>query len=224
MPDFEISFAPEIEAFTPPQTNRDSVQPLSPTVVSPITPKHQHNFSSASANGAVEVTTVQPVSLRQSRGARLSFLGGRKKEHPPSAHMNGGQTISEESSESSIKAQDTHRRSFFRVASHEPPKPTGYGVSVSASNGTISNGPITRSNTEGSDWVTDSGGVSRGSYDKHGLLSGTPVESIEKEREGFADAGPPPPKVGGVKKRLSLLRLGKRTVKSNGVMGALNEE
>lgn len=221
--DFEISFAPEIESFTPPQSSRDSAQPLSPTIASPITPKHQHNFSSASANGTAELTTVQPVSLRQSRGARLSFLGGRKKEHPPPVHINGGQTISEEGSESPSKAQDMHRRSFFRVPSHEPPRPTGYGVSVSASNGTISNGPITRSNTEGSDWVTDSGGVSRGSYDTHGLSSGTPVDSVEKERESFVNGGTPP-KLGGVKKRLSLLRLGKRTGKGNGMMGALNEE
>lgn len=223
MPGFETAFAAEIEAFTPPQTNRDSVQALSPTVVSPITPKHQHNFSTASANGAVEVTTVQPVSLRQSRGARLSFLGGRKKEQPPSAHLNanGGQTIGEEGSESP-KPNETHRKSFFRAPSHEAQRPTGYGVSVSTSNGTISHGPVTRSNTESTDWVTDSGNGSHGSHDAHVVASGTPVESVEKGREMFADAGVQ--KLGGVKKRLSLLRLGKRTHKSNGMMGALNEE
>lgn len=223
MPGFETSFAAEIEAFTPPQTSRDSVQALSPTVVSPTTPKHQHKFSTASANGAVEVTTVQPVSLRQSRGARLSFLGGRKKEAPPSAHLNvnGGQTIGEEGSESP-KPNETHRRSFFRAPSHEAQRPTGYGVSVSTSNGTVLSGPITRSNTESTDWVTDSGNASHGSHDAHVVSSGTPVDSVEKEREAFADPGVQ--KLGGVKKRLSLLRLGKRTPKTNGMMGALNEE
>lgn len=100
---------------------------------------------------------------------------------------------------------------------------------MSASNGTlVSNGPVTGSNTQTSDWVTDSGrGDSRASFDTHVLSSGTPADSIGKERESLGGGGTP--KLGGVKKRLSLLKLGKRTGRSNngntnGMMGALNEE
>lgn len=166
---------------------------------------------------------MQPVSLRQSRGARLSFLGGRKKEQPPSAHMNGGQTISEEGSgESPTRAHDSRRLSFFRAPSHENQRPTGGSISMSGSNGAVANGPLPKSGTEGSDWVTDSGGGSRVSYDTNARSGNTPVDSFEKERESSGGAGTP--RLGGVKKRLSLLKLGKRTGRSNGMMGALNEE
>lgn len=228
--DFEVTFAPEIEAFTPPQPINDHQVPMTPSIISPITPRgHQHTFSNASANGTAEVTTMQPVSLRQSRGARLSFLGGRKKEHqpPPSAHMNGGQHPISEVDENSSKSQDSRRTSFFRSHSFDnPASKAGYNVSVvSASNGGTpgSNGPLSRSNTDASDWVTDSGAGtgSRGSHDNR-MMSGTPVDSIDKERESTGGAGTP--KLGGVKKRLSLLKLGTRKTKNNGMMGALNEE
>lgn len=234
--DFEITFAPEIEAFTPPQPINDTQVPMTPSLISPITPRgHQHTFSSASANGTAEVTTMQPVSLRQSRGARLSFLGGRKKEHqpPPSAHMNGGQhPISEADENPPPKTQDSRRTSFFRSHSFDnnpPSNKAGYNVSVvSASNGTTgSNGPLSRSNTDASDWVTtESGGGtttagSRGSHDTR-MMSGTPVDSIDRDRESAGGAATP--KLGGVKKRLSLLKLGTRKTKNNGMMGALNEE
>lgn len=229
--DFEITFAPEIEAFTPPQPINDTQVPMTPSLISPITPRgHQHTFSNASANGTAEVTTMQPVSLRQSRGARLSFLGGRKKEHqpPPSAHMNGGQHPISEVDENPSKTQDSRRTSFFRSHSFDnpPSNKAGYNVSVvSASNGTTgSNGPLSRSNTDASDWVTESGGGtgSRGSHDTR-MMSGTPVESIDRDRES-AGGGAATPKLGGVKKRLSLLKLGTRKTKNNGMMGALNEE
>lgn len=163
--------------------------------------------------------------MRQSRGARLSFLGGRKKEHhsPPSTQINGGQQPISEVDESPAKTQESRRTSFFRSHSYEnAPSKAGSNASVSASNGThASNGPLSRSNTYASDWVTDSGGGSRGSYDTR-MLSGTPVDSIDKEREGSGGAATP--KLGGVKKRLSLLKLGTRKGKNNGIMGALNEE
>jgi hypothetical protein len=48
------------------------------------------------------------------------------------------------------------------------------------------------------------------------------VDSLDKERERLDGAGTP--KLGGMKKRLSLLRLGKKSGRSNGAMGALDEE
>lgn len=218
-PEFEITFAPEIEAFTPPQPSRETVQAVSPSVTSPTTPRHQHQFSTSSANGVVEVSTVQPVSLRQSRGARLSFFGGRKKE-PPSGPANGGQTINEEIGlQSPAISQDQHRGSFSNMQSNETQPLSSHGT-----NGGVSNGTIPKSGTDGSgDWVTDSGGGSRGSYDTH-ILSTSFSDSLDKERKDSLSGGGAPPKLGGVKKRLSLLKLGKKPAKSNGMMGAVSEE
>lgn len=203
-------------------------QPSSPVLVSPTTPKQNPHFSIISAtNGTAEVNTVQPVSLRQSRGARLSFLGGRKKEHPPSAHMNlnGGQNTIPEVADIEVPAmQEPPRKNIFRSHSHEIQQSMprlGHGVSISASNGTHSNGSLTRSATDTSDWVTDSGRGSRGSHDTH-VLSGTLVSSIDKERDSSGGAGMP--KMSGMKKRLSMLKLGGRKGKTNTMMGALSEE
>lgn len=139
----------------------------------------------------------------------------------PSAYVNGSGKLSVgEVDEDSGKSQDSRRTSFFRSRSFDNSQSkTGYNVSIQASNG---NGiGLTRSNTEASDWVTDSGGGSHGSYDKR-MLSGTPVDSIDKERE--SSVGAATPRLGGVKKRLSMLKLGTRKGRNNGAMGALNEE
>lgn len=189
-----------------------------------MTPKHQHQSSTVSANGTTEVSTVQPVPLRPGRGARLSFLGGRKKEAPQqqqAAQVNGGQghLIETRSSGSNSKGADTHRKRSIRAQSRENQR-LGLGVAGSTSNGTHSNGPLSRSGTEVSEWVTDSG--SHASHDTR-LLASTSMDSIEtKEREDMAMAGTP--KLGGMKKRLSLLRLGKKTGRGNDDMGALDEE
>ncbi|KAF3765979.1 hypothetical protein M406DRAFT_88784 [Cryphonectria parasitica EP155] len=228
---FEAAFAPEIEVFTPPQVLPIN-PPLSPTVVSPTTPRHHQHHSSvmSASNGAVEVNTVQPVSLRQSRGARLSFLGGRKKDPSTSAaHMstNGVQhPIPETTKDDSapVATEESWRKSVFPSSQsyeNQRPSPGGYGVSTSASNGTLPHGPLSRSGTDTSDWVTDSGGSSHASYDTN-ALSGTLVNSIDRERESVGGTGTP--KLGSVKRRLSLLKLGGKKTKSLAMMGALNEE
>lgn len=244
---FEAAFAPEIEAFTPPQTNRDTMLP-SPTVATPVSPnfgKHAHQYSTNSTNGNnAEVSTVQPVSLRQGRGARLSFLGGRKKNEsfsaaPPSSNgepLMSPSTVSGDfsnpKSHESASGGHGHRLSFFRSPSslgenHNPNNhANAYGVSSSMSNGTLqqSNGPLTKSGTEGSDWVTESG-TSRTSHDTQYMSNsnshGATSELIAKERD--ASGGAATPKLGGMKKRLSLLKLGKRAGRSH-TMGAVSEE
>lgn len=205
--------------------------PTSPTPVSPGFGRHQHQYSSTSVNGTAEVSTVQPVSLRQGRGARLSFLGGRKKDSiqsaapPPSSNGESMMSPPVASGDSSKSHESTsggggHRLSFFRSPpSFEKAQPA-YGVPSSASKGTQSNGPLSKSGTEGSDWVTDSGGGSRASHDTN-AASNPSSELLAKEREASGGAGTP--KLGGMKKRLSLLKLGKRTGRSN-TMGAVSEE
>lgn len=87
----------------------------------------------------------------------------------------------------------------------------------SAANGTQSNGPRSRSGTEASEWVTDSG--SHASPDTR-ILAGMSVDSLEtKERESVGV-----PRLGSVKKRLSMLMLSKKPGKGNGEMDALDEE
>lgn len=189
---------------------------------------------------------MQPVALRPGRGARLSFLGPRKKDVPQqtlqpitqqtngdrarSSSMNGD--ISEQASTGSHDGsrrrsrsaskghQDTpNRLSLFRVHSAQENKAPG-GITGSLTNGTdVSSGGdrmLSRSGTVGTtDWVTDSGGGSRGSYDTHVVAAA----ALEKERAGAGT-----PKLGGMKKRLSLLKIGKKSSKGSAVMGSLDEE
>lgn len=159
---------------------------------------------------------MQPVPLRPGRGARLSFLGGRKKEAPPQQNGELGHISEAGSSEHNSKGADSHGRSNFRSQSHENQRP-GPGTAGSASNGTHPNGPVSRSGTEASEWVTDSG--SHASHDTR-ILAGTSVDSLEtKERESVGV-----PRLGSVKKRLSMLMLSKKPGKGNGEMDALHEE
>lgn len=217
-----MTFASEIEAFTPPQPNRETVQAVSPSVLSPTTPRHhQHQFSISSANGVVEVSTVQPVSLRQSRGARLSFFGGRKREPQSGQLVSGGSTINEEGGlQSPGISQDQYRANVSHIQAQENQPPPSHGTN----NSSVSNGVILKSVSEGSgDWVTDSGGGSRASYDTH-ILSASFIDSAANERKDSLIGGAAPLKLGGVKKRLSLLKLGKKSTKNNGMMGPVSEE
>lgn len=156
---------------------------------------------------AEEVSTVQPIAIRQGRGARLSFLGGRKKESPVlqqtngDAHVNGDidETVNNRSRSFSRTQDHANRRSFFRAPSSDAPRILG-------------------SNDATSEWVTDSGG--RQSSD-----AGTNL--MEKERE-YRDERPTESpgivKRGSVRKRLSMLKLGKKSHKGSAAMGSVHEE
>ncbi|KAH6606696.1 hypothetical protein Trco_005849 [Trichoderma cornu-damae] len=84
---FEATFAPEIALFTPPQPVREPVSTPSPTWRG-STPGGdkcpQWTSIAVPMNGvkAEEATVIRQITPRQ-RGARLSFLGGRKKELDP---------------------------------------------------------------------------------------------------------------------------------------------
>lgn len=146
---------------------------------------------------------MAPIAVR-GRGTRLSFLGGRKKESPvqqqanSDTHTNGEADDTDGSrSRSFSKTQENNRRSFFRARSTEP--------------------RILGGNDVTSEWVTDSGG--RQSSDMGTSLT-------EKERE-YRDERPPEApgmvKRGSVRKRLSMLKLGKKS--NRGIaMGSVHEE
>ncbi|KAK4151978.1 hypothetical protein C8A00DRAFT_35348 [Chaetomidium leptoderma] len=165
---FETTYAPEIAIFTPVQPVRDTTTPSptwprSPPSATGGQPHQGHTKKSPSIPNGVateEATTVQPVFPRQGRGPRLSFLGGRKKDHTPKQEVNGGgdhHPIQEEPEPISASKSTTssttkegggtpNRRSFFRTL---PPVTTtsgpdagtaspraGYGLQPVRTNGT----------------------------------------------------------------------------------------
>ncbi|KDN60659.1 putative SH3 domain-containing protein [Colletotrichum sublineola] len=211
---FESTFAPEIALFAPQQPTRDFTNTQPWRRSSPSTeqgsPQLQSTTGGATDNAAVaeQVSTVQPIAIRQGRGTRLSFLGGRKKHSPvpqqttnSSSPINGEpeDTVSQHS-RSVSRAQDTSSRlSFFRAPSTD-------------------GGRINGSIDAGSEWVTDSGG--RQSSDIGFNLT-------EKEREYRDERLSDDPivvKRSSVRKRLSLLKLGKKSKQNGGVMGSVHEE
>ncbi|KAK3320552.1 hypothetical protein B0T19DRAFT_361212 [Cercophora scortea] len=239
---FESTFAPEIAIFTPVQPSRAASTSPSPTW--PRSPPSNvgnfphHQKSKSLTNGTIidEVSIVQPVSLRQGRGARLSFLSGRKKDlpkaepsPPPVPQINGtdhtgvghqddsatstssrSRSHSKDAANRSLSKEASNRRSFFRTthstASDRP--------SVQVNGADMSGG------ASGMDWVTDSGGP----------RESTDNSAIEREKAAMALSGPDHGgsggmlHVGNVRKRLSILRLGKKSSKAGGLMTSLDEE
>ncbi|KAK4185809.1 putative dedicator of cytokinesis protein 1 [Podospora australis] len=123
---FESTYAPEIAIFTPAQPVRETgsntpspTWPRSPPSTTGGIPRHSASNSRSGgplslANGVTEeAAVIQPV--RQSRGARLSFLGGgRKKDQqqisPPLPTINGGETYDDSPTKEGGKE---NRRSFI---------------------------------------------------------------------------------------------------------------
>ncbi|KAK0639107.1 hypothetical protein B0T16DRAFT_394897 [Cercophora newfieldiana] len=233
---FESTFAPEIAIFMPSQPIREvnpsptpSWPQRSPQPTTGFAPQPQKTGGPLLANGASteEVKILQPISLRQGRGARLSFLGGRKKDAkenaPPLPTLNGD-TYAHEDEASAISRSRSigkensngNRRSFFRGHSSSEnnavgPRSGGYSTNgAEMSPATVGGGRMDQS----MDWVTDSGNA-RESTDA------TAVDKTLSDQGGT---------VGGiqslssVRKRLSILRLGKKSSKGNGLMGSLDEE
>jgi dedicator of cytokinesis protein 3 len=204
--------------------------PRSPPTASGFVPQPQNLGGPLLANGATtgEVKIIQPISLRQGRGARLSFLGGRKKDQkegiPPVPQINGNSHAQEDESAGMSRSHGLggdalNRRSFFRTtysaSENAVVRPPGH------TNGHTEMSPATvgRSSRvdQSMDWVTDSG-LPRDSSD---------ATALEKEKS-FPDHGSSGASgmlhMGGVKKRLSILRLGKKNSKGSGVMGSVDEE
>ncbi|OLN87309.1 Dedicator of cytokinesis protein 1 [Colletotrichum chlorophyti] len=209
---FESTFAPEIALFAPQQPSRASNN-VSPTWrrSSPSTdqssPKPQ-SIAGVMTNGVIaeEASTVQPIAIRQARGTRLSFLGGRKKESPVLQQDNETQvngdtddTVSHRSRSFSKSQDNPNRRSFFRAPSTDAQRNLG-------------------SKDATSEWVTDSGGR---------ISSDVNTQVTEKDRASKEER--PADTFGivkrtSVRKRFSMLKIGKKSGKSNGVMGSVHEE
>jgi hypothetical protein len=260
--DFESTFAPEIAAFTPPRPIRPANATPSPSWPrSPLsaahTPTLQQPLDGAKLNGVIaedEVSVVQPVQLRQGRGARLSFLGGRKKDNtspqhhqqqqsnhptaPPIPQTNGGDHHhhvngdAESATSGHSRAgrenpnNNSHNRlSFFRSNSNTLP-PDVKVESVGGGGGGGGGG-------KHHEWVVEHALGPRGT-----TTTTTPAPGRRKSSDitrtlsvrdgadpaGLLDAAGGERKVGNVRKRLSMLKLGKKSSKGNVLMGSLDEE
>jgi dedicator of cytokinesis protein 3 len=235
---FESTFAPEIAIFMPSQpllvlnpSPTPSWPHRSPQPTAGFAPQPQKTGGPLLANGAAneEVKILQPVTLRQGRGARLSFLGGRKKDAkentPPVPQINGDNHAHEDEGSNLSHSRSTgkengNRRSFFRGHSSSESntvgaRSAGYTNGAEMSPATIGGGRVDQS----MDWVTDSGAA----------RESTDATAVDKERtlssseHGSSTVGGIQ-SLGSVRKRLSILRLGKKSSKGNGLMGSLDEE
>ncbi|ROT42397.1 SH3 domain-containing protein [Sodiomyces alkalinus F11] len=205
---FESTFAPEIAMFAPPQPLRET--PVAPSPTWRRSTRFEPGSPPLSLTAAVmsnglgilseEASAVQPVSIRQGRGARLSLLGGRKKDQSSSPQTNGdrsgthekGETFSDRSK--SMDKDQGARRSFFRSPANGPAE------------------------AEGTEWViTDSGG--RQSSD---VRSSTADK--ENDERPPSSGGNGMARMGSVRKRFSMLRLGKKSSRGNVLMGSVDEE
>lgn len=213
-------------------------------------PHHQRNAHSTNQlpNGTAteEAAVAQPTVVRQGRGARLSFLGGRKKDHNNHPTVNGGggdhhtslpatqeepqhQSVAKSASGSSVAtittskegaAGNTNRRSFFRLPQGQGQQ-QGHAHSPSERTVVQTNGTLTDvyATTPGghSDWSGD-GALEKGSHrvfveTHHGH------HEVQAHHHGHGGVG------NSVRKRLSLLRLGKKSSKGGpGGLGGVDEE
>ncbi|KAG7120163.1 hypothetical protein HYQ44_004659 [Verticillium longisporum] len=222
---FVSTFAPEIAHFAPAQPSHEVTAAPSPTWrgSSPsISSPRPQSVITAMANGVIteEAASVQPVSIRQGRGARLSFLGGRKKESATPTLTNGDHYGAGEVDSASVRSKSfdkdhsSNRRSILR------------------SNG--SDAPVLPSlpPVDTGDWITDSGGRRSSdlrtlSLSRTGTGSGK-VERHEERSQASVSSGGNQAlglvKMGSVRKRFSMLKLGKKSSRGNGLMGAVDEE
>ncbi|KAK3990458.1 hypothetical protein QBC44DRAFT_64121 [Cladorrhinum sp. PSN332] len=253
---FESTYAPEIAIFTPARPLREAGT-NTPSPTWPRSPpsatggiSHHHkpsNSTSILANGAApteESAIVQPV--RSTRGARLSFLGGRKKDSPKDVSP-PLPTISGDNEPADTNKEN--RRSFisgFRsqhttsIDAHRPNltvQTNGMNLNHPVSPGGVTT--ATTATSHNNDWVTDSVGGSfgmRGSEDvSHHSMSaantavdpagysgnGTPTRGSGHNNHNthYTQSPSSSGKGNSVRKRLSILRLGKKSSKEGSGKG-----
>lgn len=159
----------------------------------------------AISNGVVEeASAIQPISIRQ-RGTRLSFLGGKKKEYQPNGDASSLKQTkgdSDSNSQTSKGKDNSNRRSIFRSPSNDT------NVGSNPYTQTYPNGIVDPTIPE---WSMDRSRKSK-----------EIVDVFESDLDRPNDGG-----IGfnSVRKRLSMLKLGKKPSKPNGFfMGGVNEE
>ncbi|KAI2642298.1 SH3 domain-containing protein [Xylaria nigripes] len=202
---FLSTFAPEIAVFAPIRPQAEPTAGTSPTAQrSSLRDSGQlkGNIRSSLTNGTAvveEASAVHSIAMRQ-HGARLSFLGGKKKsshqldaEAPSPTQMNGG--ISESNSQYSKS-----KESLGRIP-HSPSVETIH----SSSKHRRRNGSADAAGS------TSSHGGSRKSKEI------TDVDFVRTVENGVM-------RIRSARKRFSVLKIGKKPSKSHGIVGTVREE
>ncbi|KAK7977992.1 hypothetical protein PG996_004039 [Apiospora saccharicola] len=204
---FELTFSPEIEILSPPRPAREANSSATSPIWQRSSPTTEHSpggqafAAGLNTNIATveEASAVQPISVKQ-RGTRLSFLGGKRKSSV--REMNSDRPISSGDTESdgmssSRGKEGVNRMSFFRA-------PTNDG----ATGNSVNNSP--QGEVATADWSQ--------SHDR----KSSDVVDVYDHNDEKPFGGP---KLGSVRKRLSMLRLGgKWPHKAHGPMGGVDEE
>ncbi|KAI0451532.1 SH3 domain-containing protein [Xylaria acuta] len=205
-PQFLSTFAPEIAIFAP---QRDTNSGSSPTWQrsSPTRESRQMrgNIRTSLTNGTAiveEASTVQPIALRQ-RGARLSFLGGKTK----GPRQSNGETssftqVTGEGSESNSQ-YSKNKDNLSRILRSQSIDTFNSGSNHHPRNGSLD--------------VTGSASIQDRSRKSREL-----VDIVEGDFSRSVEGGVL--RMGSVRKRLSMLKLGKKPSRSNGIVGGVHEE
>jgi dedicator of cytokinesis protein 3 len=212
--DFEATFAPELASFTFPQAanQRDNATP-SPSwaIASPVpSQKREMGLPNSQTNGTIATTDTSildsPQRATRQERSRLSFLkrnpSTRERTEPVLINGTGngrGRGNTNDTSSERSQSKENNRRSFFG------------GGSV---NGIGRGRQMSEKEEEGGEWVTSSdltvasGGIGRRSSSSQRPDTATSVGS----------------RVGSVRKRFSMLKLGKKSSKASVLVGSLTEE
>ena len=198
--DFEITFAPELAFFAPLQPRNSTPTPTwavgPPLVESSMLQSLPHSQT----NGTIQTTDTSildtPSRTTRQERSRLSFLQRNKHELPPlPSGVNGHNRTRTDDTTSTRSASKETRRSLF-----------GNGIRT---------GSVSESGD--GDWVTDSG------------YEATPekLKTVTRKRSESGGHRPDPNAVGrvnSVRKRLSLLKLGKKASKVSVLVDSVVEE
>ncbi|KAI1179699.1 SH3 domain-containing protein [Nemania sp. FL0916] len=206
-PRFISTFAPEIALFAPVRPQKDTNSGASPTWQrsSPISENGQFrgNISTSLTAGTAiveEASTIQPIALRQ-RGARLSFLGGKTKGSRQSNGDTTSPTQNTGGSSESISQYSRSKDNLGRVFTQS--MDTDLSVNPHPRNGSI-------------DAAASISIMNRSRKSKE------TVDVVEEDLGRPAEGGVM--RIGSVRKRLSMLKLGKKPSRSNGITGGVSEE
>ncbi|KAJ8129023.1 hypothetical protein O1611_g4608 [Lasiodiplodia mahajangana] len=204
-PHFASTFAPEIAVFAPTRSQRDTGSGASPTWQRPSPTRENGQLrgtirtSLTNGTGIVEeASTVQPIVMRQ-HGARLSFLGGKSRQS--NGETAGFTHITGDGSESN--SQYSRSKETLNRVLRAPSIDT--------------NSSFNHHHRNGSAEATASASMLDRPHKSREI-----VDIVEGDFGRSFEGGVM--RIRSVKKRLSILKLGKKPSRSNEIMGGVNEE
>jgi dedicator of cytokinesis protein 3 len=242
--DFEATFAPELASFTFPQTRTITPTP-SWGLSSPSMSDRRESIRllpHSNTNGTLATTDTSSDSPRQGRN-RLSFLKRGPASHAESLPhplrsqpsdpvvvqalglTNGISNLSKVSTSNgsipdgslaSNRSRSKENRKSFFGGSSVVTNGTGRGRERDTYANGMNNGV-----SEDGEWITSSDLTASNTNTRSGSVGGESRRSTSSQRPDVSSVGS---KVGSVRKRLSLLKLGKKSSKANVLVGTVTEE